>query len=665
MSTPDELQAWLARGLASQELRPCDAALARFGREQVPDAPVPALLAAACLSRRVGDGHICLSLLDTADDSAGPCTRWLRQRWATLPAALDHPHWIGDGSTPTPLVRHGTRLYLWRHWVREQAVARALAKRLRLPATDTLDPHRLRPWLDALFGPPAQRPTQPDWQCIGAALAARAPLAILTGGPGAGKTTTVVRLLTLLQGLALSEGRSPWRIGLAAPTGKAAARLSQSIAVALERMPWGALPLSEAARTTLREAVPAEVRTLHRLIGRRGDGTGARHHPENPLWLDLLVIDEASMVDLELLHDALQAIPAHTRLVLIGDADQLASVEAGAVLAQLCERAADGHYRPEVADWLQQATGQTLPSGLIDPAGTALDQAVVMLRHSHRFGGDSGIGRWAAAVNHGAEADVQALLATPLPDVTVIPRTPDSSDAAWEAAWQRVVFDGLLPWLQRLRAGPDDDGAAARAAWARALLAAHARFQVLCALRDGPWGVAGLNQRIARWLQRAGWLDLPPAAHGHDGWYAGRPVLVTRNAPALGLMNGDLGLVLPHPPHPDDPARRPRWRVAFAAPDQPDGVRWALPGQLPDVQTAFALTVHKSQGSEFDHVLLVLPPQADTPVLTRELLYTGITRARQRLTLVLPGGHDTVRRATARLTQRDSGLRQAVLDALP
>lgn len=659
MTPPDALDVWLERGLASGELRPVDAAFARFGRAQLPRVPVEALLAAACLSRRVGDGHVCLRL-DEADGDAGPCRRWLARRCAESPACLDHPDWIGNGTAATPLVRHGPRLYLWRHWVREQAVARALASRLTAGHTAP-PPDLLRPWLAALFRPSTARAAQPDWQCIAAALAARGPLAVITGGPGTGKTTTVVRLLALLQGIAVQQGRPPLRIGLAAPTGKAAARLGQSITGALDGLPWAALPLDASGVAVLRDTLPTQVSTLHRLIGRHPDGPGIRHDAEHPLWLDVLVIDEASMVDLELLYDTLQAIPAGTRLVLLGDRDQLASVEAGAVLAQLCERARDGHYRPDVAHWLQAATGQALPPDGIDPEGTALDQAVVMLRHSHRFGADSGIGRWAAAVNAGEAETVAALAAVSTPDVTVI--TPSPADAAGERAWRDTVLDGLRPLLRGVRAGPDDGTAEALARWARALLVLHTGFQVLCALREGPWGVAGLNARIARLLQQAGLLQ--PGEAGADGWYAGRPVLVTRNAPALGLMNGDLGLVLPWPPRNDDPDRRPRWRVAFAAPDTPLGVRWALPGQLPDLETAFALTVHKSQGSEFDHVLLALPPAADNPLLSRELLYTGITRARRRLTLALPGGTEVLRAAVARPTHRDGGLPDALRTALP
>lgn len=663
MNANDPLEAWLGRGLAAGELRPVDADFARFAREQSRSATVEALLATACLSRRVGDGHVCLTL-DAPPADAGPGVRWLARRWAEDPACWDAPDWIGDGQQPSPLVRHGPRVYLWRHWRREQTVARALAERLTRPVT-VPDARPLRNWLDALFGPAPPEAVEPDWQRLACALAVRSPVFVLTGGPGTGKTTTVVRLLALLQGLAVQQGQRPLRIGLAAPTGKAAARLEQSIRGAVDGLPWLTLPLDAVQTAALRTHLPTRAQTLHRLIGRRADGTGARHDAEHPLWLDLLVIDEASMVDLELLHDTLQVLPPSARVVLIGDRDQLASVEAGAILAQLCERARDGRYRPDVAAWLRAATGQTIPDALCDTHGEALDQAVVMLRHSRRFGHDSGIGRWAAAVNAGDTAAVSRLVQAPRADVAIVAPASDA-DLPTTGAWHDVLLDGWRPLLARLHTGPADGTPDAVSRWARELLALQGGFQVLCALRDGPWGVTGLNARIARALQRAGLL--PAGWHDPSSWYAGRPVLVTRNAPALGLMNGDLGLVVPVPAPPDAAGAShapPRWRVAFPAPDTPTGVRWALPGQLADVDTAFAMTVHKSQGSEFDHVLLALPPAADSPVLTRELVYTGITRARQRLTLVLPGGPAALHAALARPTQRDSGLRDALRAALP
>ncbi|MCB1908595.1 MAG: exodeoxyribonuclease V subunit alpha, partial [Rhodocyclaceae bacterium] len=427
------------------------------------------------------------------------------------------------------------------------------------------------------------------------------------------------------------------RIRLAAPTGKAAARLNQSIAAQVAGLDLRALPDAE----TVRAAIPRQVTTLHRLLGSRPDSRLFRHDAGNRLALDLLVIDEASMVDLELIAAVAQALPAAARLVLLGDKDQLASVEAGAVLGQLCEGAAAARYRPTTAGWLAEATGQRPAEAFVDADGSALDQAVTMLRVSHRFDAASPIGRLATAVNADDAPALEALLAS---DDAALQWLP--GEQAGQALTETIV-DGCRPWLESIQAGPgaDADADADADEFARRVLAAHAGFQVLCALRSGPWGAAGLNARIAEALQRAG---LIPAT---TGWYAGRPVLVTRNDYGLGLMNGDIGICLPLP----DGDGGTRLRVAFPGADDPEQVRWLAPSRLQAVDTVFAMTVHKSQGSEFGHVALVLP-ERPSPILTRELLYTGITRARLRLTLACAGGAGVLRQCVARRVIRAGGL---------
>jgi exodeoxyribonuclease V alpha subunit len=347
--------------------------------------------------------------------------------------------------------------------------------------------------------------------------------------------------------------------------------------------------------------------------------------------------------------------------VLLGDKDQLASVEAGAVLGQLCRRAEGGHYDTAACDWLAACTGAPPPEPLRDAAGLPLDQAVAMLRTSHRFGADSGIGRLAAAVHAGDAAAARALLAAGLPDVRRVElSTGDlSHDPALRALAQGEAHDSparLLRHMQTTHPAPD----APRLAWdgwAARLLDDLARFQFLCALREGAWGVSTLNAAIETGLRTAGLL---PA--GTDNWYPGRPVLVTRNDVGLGLMNGDVGLALRIPARFDahglpEPAAGLALRVAFPG-DQGD-VRWLSPARLPAVETVWAMTVHKAQGSEFGHAALLLPgPGAGriAPVLTRELIYTGLTRARQRFTLLGPAGADTVlEQALARRVRRSGG----------
>jgi exodeoxyribonuclease V alpha subunit len=565
---------------------------------------------------------------------------------------LQHSDLVDEGSGQAPLVLAGHRLYLRRYWCLERDVERAIQARMLTPddlATDgPMD--LVRTTLDTLF--PATQPSAVDWQKVACALAARSAFSVITGGPGTGKTTTVVRLLALLQRLALAHApHRPLVIRLAAPTGKAAARLKQSIRHAIHQLP-GAQPEDAVAR----DHIPTEVSTLHRLLGTRPDSRMFRHDARHPLALDVLVIDEASMVDLEMMAATLQALPAQARLVLLGDKDQLASVEAGSVLGELCRQARDGHYRPETAQWLQSLTGQPLPEDLQDPQGPALDQHIVMLRHSHRFDSGSGIGQLAAAVNAGDDRAVQQVLSEAHPDVFEH-HWPSVDDERLQALIlppqnPSVGPPGLSHYLHVMQAQrpPLEAAPAEWDAWALRVLAAHGQFQLLCALRKGPSGVLGLNARVQAILARQRLID--PAGE----WYAGRPVIVTRNDYALGLMNGDVGIALPYPQrHRTEATLDWGLRVAFPTHDDTHPIHWVLPSRLTAVDTVYALTVHKSQGSEFDHVALLLPPE-HTPVLTRELIYTAVTRAKSWFSLIGIGHPRLLQQACRHTVQRSGGL---------
>ena len=645
---PDHRLAPLLAAEAQQRLRPLDVAFARFLAEEDTQADGTWLLLAALLSRRVADGHLCLDLSlwePLAEEQAWPAP-W-REAVARILGAGRTPTWIGAGTDATPLVLDGTRLYLRRYWNHERQVAEAIRARLALPHAA---PAHLRAELARLF--PGE--TTPDWPRIACALAARGAFTVITGGPGTGKTTTVVRLLGLLQTLRLRAGERALRIRLAAPTGKAAARLQASIQGQLAR-----LEVDEAARAL----IPAQVDTLHRLLGARPDTRSFRHDAAHPLPLDVLVIDEASMVDLEMMSAVLAALPASARLVLLGDKDQLSSVEAGAVLGDLCRRAEAGHYAEDTAAWLREISGDDVRAWTAADA-QALDQQVVMLRHSHRFGADSGIGLLAQAVNAGDMAQVRALFAAPRPDIAWTPHAAGQNDLAelvLRGGGERFAADGeAVPGyrhyleLLRLERPAPDAGDAAHQDWAQRALDAFGRFQLLCALRRGDYGTAGLNRQIEDILGRAGLIETSHV------WYEGRPVLVTRNDYNLGLMNGDVGVAL-MVPGADGLARL---RVAFAAgapSEGPEGarIRFVLPSRLGELETVYAMTVHKSQGSEFESTALVLPAQ-DSGILTRELLYTGITRARRRFMLV--GSERVVEIAAQRLTLRHSGLRERLIE---
>lgn len=518
-------------------------------------------------------GHICLDLPSWAA-AGGVALADLRQ-------ALLHSGVIGAPGDFQPFILDRDRLYLARQHHHETRLAAALlarASRLDRPA----DPAPLRQQLAQLF---AHNTETPDWQRLAAATACLRGLTVIAGGPGTGKTSTVVRLLTALQG----QHDGHLRIALAAPTGKAAARLQESIQRALTEL--------TALSPELRASLPTRASTLHRLLGARPASGEFRHHADNPLAVDVLVIDEASMLGLGLLARTVDALPANARLILLGDREQLASVEPGSAFADLCEAALG--RSPAMQEALHALTGAAAPTE--PPIATPLGDCVVTLQRSHRFHADSAIGALARAVNAGdADALRTVLTSAPRPDL----------------AWQPGTLEALSPALvQRLDdAYADYLAAASDPACDHATVFRHFhRFRLLTAHRDGPDGVDGLNRLVeTRVLGR----------HAQDSaWYPGRPVLIQANDYTLKLYNGDIGLTR---------LIDGQLRVVFEAED--GSHRSLAPGRLPAHETAYAMTVHKSQGSEFDTVLLWLPPP-DSLLLNRALVYTGITRAKARIEL--------------------------------
>ena len=732
-----DVLAELARWVEAGWLRALDLALARLLVEQCPRSDAVLPLAAALLAHNEGRGHTCLPLdellgsLDAAGVAAGSGDPWLNgplAAQAALAALLRRmpsrtvAHWrealLGSGAVglavdpvvgpvvdgagdraapslphgPEPLVLDGDRLYLRRHHRDELAVAEGLRRRTA-PSAGPVDrpaPDWVRGWLDLLFGAlPADRI---DHQRRAAATALRGRLTLITGGPGTGKTYTVARLLALLQARHVAQQAQamsastppaatrprPLRIALAAPTGKAAARLQQSIRSALDGL-QASLPDALDWAGLIEDIGTAQ--TLHALLGARPDTRAYARHARRPLEVDLLVVDEASMVHLEMMAALLRALPDEARLVLLGDQDQLASVEAGAVLGDLCADAVDVRTEPADVAWLDACTGQADTSP-IDPARPAsvLAPQTVQLRHSHRFAG--AIGTLARAVNRGdvagahacitqasrqADASVASLggkdpalavrvaLSGRLPDM---PSGPVPAPHAAAAGYREMlqVLQARRPNSRVLAASPVPEQQALLQAWASAVLSTFDRSRVLCAVREGDWGVEGLNGAIESALRRDGLI----ARQGE--WYEGRPVMVTRNDPALGVYNGDIGIALRQPVGTRagtgsgaEPGPEPL-RVWFQDGDQ---VRSVLASRLSAVETAWAMTVHKSQGSEFGHAVLVLPPRLN-PVLSRELVYTGITRARQAFTLIAPD-NAVFDAALQRRTRRASGLRGRLL----
>ncbi len=593
------------------------------------------LLGAALAARAPLHGHVCVVLHDVAtsvvtDDvgtvgNTGVDARSLLswpdpEGWAEAlraSPAVASPAVAWPGAAPDhrirPLVWDGTRLYLERYWRYEEQVAADLRRRAAAGGGIAEGSHALAALLDALFGP--VRPDEPDHQRTAAERALTRRLAVVAGGPGTGKTRTVARLLAAALQLTPS-GRSPLQVALAAPTGKAAARMADAV-----HREIGATEVPEHVAEALRGT---EATTVHRLIGLSGRRPPRRNRTD-PLPHDLVVVDETSMVGLPLMAYLLDAVRPDATLVLVGDPMQLASVEAGAVLGEIVSRGTPptSTSLPPATGTPPQATGTPPQAAAIPPQATTAPPPtpVVVLERVHRFATDSAIAALADAIRAGdADRAVDLLRHAPTGELRWI----DGDDRAAVGELEHRAAAAA-------RAVVDD----ARSGDAAAGLARLADLKVLCALRDGPTGVRHWTDRT----QALATADLDRSGTGR--WYVGRPVVVSTNDYRNHLFNGDVGLTVPGDRQPV---------VAF---DSAGDIRLLATSRLGDVETWWATTIHKSQGSEFGHVVVTLPPPP-SPVLTRELLYTAVTRARRQATIVATEA--SLRAAIARPVSRASGL---------
>ncbi|MGO2319737.1 MAG: exodeoxyribonuclease V subunit alpha [Vibrio toranzoniae] len=472
-----------------------------------------------------------------------------------------------------------------------------------------------------------------NWQKVAAAVALSRRFAVISGGPGTGKTTTVTKLLSAMVEQSLSQGKTP-TIKLVAPTGKAAARLTESIGKAIEQ-----LPLAPEVKAN----IPTESSTLHRLLGAIPNRAEFRHNRCNPLHLDILVVDEASMVDLSMMFKLVDALPEHARLILLGDKDQLASVEAGAVLGDICSfnstgySTAQGNLIAEMTGFDAIANTRQAKSGAVNPP--AIADSLCMLQKSYRFDARSGIGQLAKAINNGSAKQVDQVFAKGFGDIENHPLSSDSYNLML-----RTLVNEYGAYLNRMNVPLEE--LETQEARAKSVLDLFSQCRLLCSIREGDFGVKGLNQRIERALAARRLVN----PHNDELWYHGRPVMVTRNDHGLGLYNGDIGIcMLESDSRHSDTA--PRLKVYFELPD--GSVKAVLPSRVPDHETAYAMTIHKSQGSEFDLTLMILPPDF-SPILTRELIYTGITRAKKRLMMF--SDTNVLKRGIKVKTERVSGL---------
>jgi len=646
------MKTFLSQAQQHGELRLFDVQFSRHMSE-LNGADVPELmLAASLVSHGLAQGDTCLALESVAGSSlySNPALRAVRQklptvaRWreklleqkvvceAPLPLAKDDeyseesaaverdggsPNQSGrdeltTNSTAPLIIDNNDRLYLCRYWMLEQSLIESVSGLLKRDAP-AVDDQMVALALDALFTDPNVAdpdPTnsgQPDWQKVAVATAIDSNLCVITGGPGTGKTYTVTALLALL----LQQGVAADKIALAAPTGKAAARLTQSISATLAPM-LSSLKLPE---------VVFEAKTLHSLLGMSRYRLQPKHHTGYPLPYDVVIIDEASMIDLPMMVRTLEALSSTTRIVLIGDKDQLHSVESGMVLGDMCGARSTTEFSPMQIERLNRFK----VTGLVPVAehGGDLSDHIVYLHKSRRTRDDGSIGELAGAINAGdADLALQLLQSKELSNIQLVAHDVESINQA--------LRQYVLPVYQQVALAKNPLEA----------LRAIGKLGVLCAVRHGRHGAVQINEKIQRLLSDNQMVD--PESH----FYNGRPVMITENNYHQNLFNGDHGIIF------SDGIKNPMTYFAF---DDAE-LRSVSPARLPEHETFYAMTIHKSQGSEYDTVLTVLP-DTDSPILSRELLYTAVTRAKSHVIIV--ANVPELKACIERRSQRQSGWRDA------
>lgn len=536
-------------------------------------------LTAGLLTEAVSQGHVCLNL-SQMNGLFHSVRHLLPDEFSQWQTRLKQSKVVGSGGEYRPLIMDDNGLlYLYRYWHDEQNVASAI--KLRSADIALTNQQQLKQML-------ADWPTTIeglDWQKVAVLMALSHQFCVISGGPGTGKTTIVLRLLQCLY-----QQRADYRIALAAPTGKAAARLQHVI--------------SDKENETI------QAKTLHRLLGISPHNEQGRYNAERPLPFDVIIVDEASMIDISLMAKLLQALSPTAQLVLLGDSQQLASVESGAVLANLCQETVS--FNTGFVDMVADLSAIDLSDYANNSQATTLN-SVVKLQHSYRFDEASLIGRLAYAIQAGNAADVMKELA-------------EAGKQTWlqEEDNARLIA-GYQPYFKAIM----------QAESPLACIQSFDVYRVLCAIKQGPQSVASVNAVIERHIAKLGWRSQ------HD-FYHGRPIMITQNDYRQQLFNGDTGLILK-----DETGQL---RACFLIDNE---LRWVDLIRLPAHETAFAMTVHKSQGSEFDHVCVVLP-QEDTAILNRELLYTAITRAKKQVSLFC--NEAILRKTVMTQHERETGL---------
>ena len=584
-------------------------------------------LAAALLSHATGLGHICLDLktahqlipgAEIGESPAVDCpelSHWVKHLKASSVVG-------GPGEYRPLILDHSQRLYLQRYWLYEQDLISAI--QMRIEDHQALESYRLNSAgisdsFDHLF-PDKNINGSVDWQKVAVFVALMKPFCVLTGGPGTGKTHTIAKILAIL--IAQSES-SDYRVELATPTGKAAAKLSESLKAAVKSL---------TCSQTIKDRIPVNAKTIHRLLIPMPGTPYFHYNKDKPLPVDAVVVDEASMIDLALMSKLATALPQRTRLILVGDKNQLASVEAGAVLGDICDHRRQHFFSTTFCDLARKMIEPTF-----DTCGTqtvsGIQDCIVNLVKSYRFDEQGGIGALSRAVNSGDKKRAIDLLYNR--EMSDIEWQPVTSNRDLYQSLSKHIINGYCDYLSA------EDPMSA--------LKRFGQFRILCAVNKGPRGIYALNRLAENVLQSGELLYLNHNDYP-EGWYEGRPILVTVNDYYLGVYNGEIGLAAT-----DSRTDNPSLTVHFPS---VDGKSRRVPAaRLSGIETAFAMTIHKSQGSEFDQLHVILP-ETDMPVLTRELIYTAITRAKLHVTIW--GSDKVLGKALSRRIERRSGLREAL-----
>lgn len=580
---------------------------------------------AASVSKCTGEGNICLYLPNLVclestrkDQLTGSPVNENLTDWQRI---LENSGAVGRPGDFKPLILDGgLRLYLYRYWDYEKKLIEFIRNRITPEETDhareglRVDIPLLRDTLKRLFPPGGDE--YPDWKKIAVLTSVLSPFCVISGSPGTGKTTTVAKILAVL--LEQAKG-CPLRISLAAPTGKAAVRLQEAI-----KKNKNLLNCAD----DVKAVIPESATTIHRLLGSVPDSPYFRYHSSNVLPYDIVIIDEASMVDLPLLSKLVQAMAAQTRLILLGDKDQLASVEAGTVLGDICGGGPMNCFSGTFVEKLKVHLGDDIHAQIPLGINSGVGDCMVELQKNYRFGEHSGIAYASHAVKQGDGKQALAIM-----------KSGTYKDIRWtELSRPETVYRVLKNDI--IRGFRNYLEAVKRQASVDEIFDAFEDFRVLCALREGPFGVNAVNAYIEQLLLKEKLVRFD------SRWYMGRPIMVTHNDYPLRLFNGDVGIIMSD----RDGDRQPR--AFFKGTD--GQIRKIFPHRLPQHETVYAMTVHKSQGSEFNEVLLVLS-NWDSPLLTRELIYTGITRARKSVQIL--GDEGIFHGAVSRRIFRESGLR--------